>query len=98
MKWLWECGQLREEIPEDDAACGCGLKCEGRPLPEDDKEWLQISYWMGWRLEWRPQYEAGDYPEEGLEDGWWRDEGLGHYCSDSTWLSAWQIIMRDHIK
>lgn len=102
VKWLYECGQLVEEVPEVDS-CSCGLNCEGRPLPESDAEWLLISYWMGWRLEWREIYDRGDYPavewydprEEGIT-GWWTDEGLGHYCCDSTWASAWQIIMRDH--
>lgn len=109
MRWLYECGQLLDEIPEDleppPPPCHCGLNCEGRPLPDSNSEWLQISKWMGWRLDWREIYEAGDYPcpEEGWYDpagegiiGWWRDEGLGEHCLDYGALYGWQIIMRDH--
>ena len=97
MKWLYECGHLLEEIPEEEISCSCGLNCEGRPIPKNDREWLQISYWMGWRLEWREIYERGDYPEEGLEDGWWRDEGLGHLCIESSHVWVWRQIMRDYL-
>jgi len=101
MKWLYECGQLLEGIPDEEGFCGCGLRCDGRPYPETDEEWGFVSNWMGWRREWREQYERGEYPvpDEGWYDprgegitGWWANGEFGSYCVDVAPAHAWRAV------